>query len=62
MAEIRHYRLQAERAKRLARQVTDHEVRKRLLETADEYTGYAALFEARTADSQSQQELSHADA
>ena len=62
MSEIRHYRLQADRAKRLARQVTDHEVRKRLLETADEYTRYAALFEARTADSQPHQEPSHADA
>ena len=62
MAEVRHYRLQADRAKRLAGQVTDNDVRKRLLETADEYTRYAALFEARTDDGQSQQEPSHADA
>jgi hypothetical protein len=62
MAETRHYRLQADRAKRLAGQVTDNDVRKRLLETADEYTRYAALFEARTAASRSRQEPSHADA
>jgi hypothetical protein len=55
MTEIRHYRLQADRAKRLAGQVTDNDVRKRLLETADEYTRYAALFEARTAASRSRQ-------
>jgi hypothetical protein len=61
MAEIRHYRLQADRAKRLARQVTDNEVRKRLLETADEYTRYAALFEARS-NSRSQRQPSHAEA
>jgi len=62
MTEIRHYRLQADRAKRLAEQVTDHEVRQRLLQTADEYTRYAALFEARTTGSRSRQEPSHADA
>src|SRR3954453_18994028 len=62
MAEIRHYRLQADRAKRLAGQVTDNEVRRRLLETADEYTKYAALFEARTSGSRSRQDPSPADA
>jgi hypothetical protein len=62
MAETRHYRLQADRAKRLAGQVTDREVRQRLLETADEYTRYAALFEARTTASRSRQDPSHADA
>jgi hypothetical protein len=61
MSEIRHYRLQADRAKRLARQVTDNEVRKRLLETADEYTKYAALLEARS-NTRSQRQPSHADA
>jgi hypothetical protein len=59
MAEIKHYRLQADRAKRLAGQVTDNEVRKRLLETADEYTRYAALFEAR---SNTRSQRSHAEA
>jgi hypothetical protein len=54
MAEIRHYRLQADRPKRLAGQVTDRDVRNRLLETADEYTKYAALFEARSTDGRSQ--------
>ena len=48
MAEIRQFRLQADRAKRLAGQVTDSEVRKRLLETADEYSKYAELFEAKS--------------
>jgi hypothetical protein len=62
MTEIRHYRLQADRAKRLAGQVTDNDVRKRLLESADEYTRYAALFEARTVASRSRQEPSRADA
>jgi hypothetical protein len=62
MAEIRHYRLQADRAKRLAGQVTDNEVRKRLLETADEYTKYAALFEARTSGRRPRREPSHAEA
>ena len=62
MAQIRQFQLQADRAKRLAGQVTDNDVRQRLLETADEYTRYAALFEARTEGSQSQQEPSHADA
>ena len=38
MAEGKHFRLQADRAKRLAGQVTDDQVRQRLLETADEYT------------------------
>ena len=62
MAEIKHYRLQADRAKRLAKQVTDNEVRKRLLETADEYTRYAALFEERSSDNPSRREPSQADA
>jgi hypothetical protein len=62
MTEIRHYRLQADRAKRLAAQVTDNDVRKRLLETADEYTRYAALFEARMTAGRSRQKPSHADA
>ena len=62
MAEVKHYRLQADRAKRLAKQVTDSEVRKRLLATADEYTRYAALFEARSPERQSRREPSRADA
>jgi hypothetical protein len=62
MAEVKHYRLQAERAKRLAGQVTDDQVRKQLLETADDYTRYAALFEARSFDRQSRRELIRADA
>src|SRR5438874_12284075 len=61
MAEVKHYRLQADRAKRLARQVTDDQVRQRLLETADEYTRFAALLEARSSDRRSRRELSHAD-
>jgi len=35
MAEVKHYRLQADRAKRLAGEVTDDQVRRQLLETAD---------------------------
>jgi len=62
MAEVKHYRLQADRAKRLAGQVTDDQLRRRLLETADEYTRYAALLEARSFDRQSRRELKRADA
>ena len=62
MSELRHYRLQADRASRLAGQVTDNEVRKRLLETAAEYTKYAVLFEARSPDSRSERETAHIDA
>jgi len=62
MAEVKHYLLQADRAKRLAGQVTDVQVRKQLLETADEYTRYAALLEARSFDRQSRRELIRADA
>ncbi len=47
MSQSQHYKFQAEQAKRLARQVTDMEVRKRLLEMAGEYSRYAALMEAR---------------
>jgi hypothetical protein len=61
MAEVKHYRLQADRAKRLAKQVTDDQMRRRLLEAADEYTRYAALFEARSFDRQSRPELIRAD-
>jgi hypothetical protein len=57
MAEVKHYRLQAERAKRLAGQVTDVQVRKQLLEAADEYTRYAALLEARSSGRRSRREL-----
>ena len=62
MVQTRQFQLQADRAKRLAAQVTDSDVRQRLLETADQYTRYAALFDARTDDARSQQEPSHADA
>jgi replicative DNA helicase len=62
MAEVKHYRLQADRAKRLAKQVTDEQMRRRLLETAEEYTRYAALLEARSFDRQSRRELIGADA
>ena len=61
MAQIKHYRLQADRAKRLAGQVTDDEIRKRLLETADEYTQYAALFEARSSNRRSRRTPIHVD-
>jgi hypothetical protein len=60
MSEIKYYRTQANRAKHLAGQVTDQAVRKRLLETADEYTQYAALFEARS--SEARHPPSHAEA
>jgi hypothetical protein len=44
MSQAQHYKFQA---KRLARQVTDSEVRARLLEMAGEYSRYAELMEAR---------------
>ena len=47
MTQSQHYKFQAEQAKRLARQVTDAEVRERLLEMAGEYGRYAELMEAR---------------
>ena len=47
MSQAQHYKFQADQAKRLARQVTDSEVRKRLLEMAGEYGRYAELMEAR---------------
>jgi hypothetical protein len=48
MSDLKHYRYQADQAKRLADQVSDPEVRVRLLEMADEYSRYASLIEART--------------
>jgi hypothetical protein len=45
---MRHYRYQADQAKRLANQVCDPEVRVRLIEMAGEYERYAALIEARS--------------
>jgi hypothetical protein len=50
MSQRLHYRYQADRAKRLARQVSDPKLREKLLETADEYSRYASLIEARTAE------------
>jgi hypothetical protein len=47
MTQAQHYKFQADQAKRLARQVTDAEVRERLLEMAGEYSRYAELMEAR---------------
>ena len=47
MTQSQHYKFQAEQAKRLAGQVTDLEVRERLLEMAGEYSRYAELMEAR---------------
>jgi len=47
MTQAQHYNFQAEQAKRLARQVTDSEVREKLLEMAGEYRRYAELMEAR---------------
>ena len=47
MSQAQHYKFQAEQAKRLARQVTDSEVRERLLEMAGEYSRYAELMAAR---------------
>jgi hypothetical protein len=47
MSQAQHYKFQADQAKRLARQVTDSDVRERLLEMAGEYSRYAELMEAR---------------
>jgi hypothetical protein len=47
MSQAKHYQFQADQAKRLARQVSDAEVRERLLEMAGEYSRYAELMEAR---------------
>lgn len=47
MTQSQHYRFQADQAKRLAAQVTNAEVRQRLLEMAGEYSRYAELMEAR---------------
>jgi len=47
MTQSQHYKFQAEQARRLAGQVTDLEVRERLLEMAGEYSRYAELMEAR---------------
>ena len=47
MTEAQHYKTQADQAKRLARQVTDSEVREKLLQMAGEYSRYAELMEAR---------------
>jgi hypothetical protein len=47
MSQAQHYKSQADQAKRLARQVTDSEVREKLLEMAGEYSRYAELMEAR---------------
>ena len=47
MSQAKHYQFQADKAKRMARQVTDTDVRERLLEMAGEYSRYAELMEAR---------------
>src|ERR1700716_852355 len=47
MSQAQHYKSQADQAKRLARQVSDAEVREKLLEMAGEYSRYAELMEAR---------------
>jgi hypothetical protein len=47
MSQAEHYKFQADQANRLACQVTDAEVRERLLEMAGEYRRYAELMEAR---------------
>jgi hypothetical protein len=47
MTQAQHYDFQAEQAKRLARQVTDAELREKLLEMAGEYHRYAELMAAR---------------
>ena len=47
MSQAQHYKSQADQAKRLARQVTNSEVREKLLEMAGEYSRYADLMEAR---------------
>ena len=51
MTQAQHYKFQADQAKRLARQVTDTDVRERLLEMAGEYGRYAELMEARETSS-----------
>jgi hypothetical protein len=50
MPEMMHYRYQAEQAKRLAKQVSDPEVRARLVEMSVEYSRYAALIEIRASE------------
>ncbi|WP_454619743.1 hypothetical protein [Bradyrhizobium cenepequi] len=50
MSDTQHYRFQSEQAKRLAHQVTDADVREKLLEMADEYERYADLIEAKAAE------------
>jgi hypothetical protein len=50
MPESKHYRYQADQAKRLASQVSDPQVRVRLLEMADEYSRYASLIESRASE------------
>jgi hypothetical protein len=50
MTQAQHYRFQADQANRLAHQVTDSDVRQRLLEMAGEYSRYAELMEAREAE------------
>jgi hypothetical protein len=47
MTQAQHYRFQADQAKRLAAQVSNIEVRQRLLEMAGAYSRYAELMEAR---------------
>ena len=47
MTQAQHYQFQADQAKRLARQVTNSELREKLLEMAGEYKRYAELMEAR---------------
>lgn len=51
MSQAQHYKFQADQAKRLARQVSNAEVRERLLEMAGEYSRYAELMEARESPS-----------
>jgi hypothetical protein len=50
MPEMMHYRYQAEQAKRLANQVSDPEVRTKLMEMSVEYSRYAALIETRASE------------
>jgi hypothetical protein len=47
MSQAQHYKSQADQAIRLARQVSDAEVREKLLEMAGEYSRYAELMAAR---------------
>jgi hypothetical protein len=47
MTQAQHYRFQADQANRLAAQVSNSDVRQRLLEMAGEYSRYAELMEAR---------------